>query len=311
MTIPLQALLNAPATIDEELFGGPGRGPAKAERYGLSMWFKVVVDQIGGKKSNLGRWSSCSGLGVTFKTDELRQGGDYNGPLHLPGEINYGQIVLERAMDRADSAVLRSWLSRVATDWINADDAAPGSGTPGRTGYQGATMAISLYSNLEQKPGDEVAKWELRNVIPVAWSGPTLSAKGSEVALEKLTLVHRGFLDTSPQIGGARRTAQAEQGKLRISLGSDELPFQYNPVKVRLDQSVSLKSSDNTANTYLTAWGTGNPQPFVTALLPQPVNGIYDNLALAATPRGAVSFYNNAGAVNIIVDVQGYYTSSP
>jgi phage tail-like protein len=241
MTLPLQSLMNAPSAVGGAL-GMPGRtgnGPGSAPRYGLAMWFKVVVDQAGGTTQSLGRWSGCSGLGVTFKPDDLREGGDYNGPLHLPGEIDYAQIVLERAMTRPDSDAVRAWLSHVAANWINADNAAPGSGS---AGYEGAKVTITLYTNLRHAAGEWIAKWELRDVIPVAWSGPALSAKSNEIAVEKLTLAHRGFLDASAPSAKPGGAAQPDQGKLRISLDSDSLPLQYNPLKVGLERSVQIKS---------------------------------------------------------------------
>lgn len=254
MTIPqasLQLIQNAPAAVGgltSRAVGGRRSGRTnQPTSYGLTMWFKVVVDHSGGSARSLGLWSGCSGLGVNFNPEQLKAGGSYDGALWLPGEISYGHIVLERAMDPNGSEVLRSWLTEVATKWINADEA----GAARRGGYVGTPLTIFLYSNLAADK--EIAKWELKNAIPVAWSGPALSAKGSEVAIEKLTLAHGGFLTPSaPPAATARRrsaAAQPDQGKLKIQYNGETLAFQYNPVKVTLDKSVSVKRANVLATT--------------------------------------------------------------
>lgn len=186
-----------------------------APEYGMAMWFKVVV--AGVKGSDLGFWSSCSGLGVTFGTEQVREGGN-NDPLFLPGELGYGNITLERAVQRTDSARVQAWLQQVATDWING----PEGGAPQQQGFP---VTITVYDNAGQDASQPVATWQLRNAVPVSWSGPTLSAKGGDVAVEKLVLAHRGFLQA---------TEPSEPGKLQLTCGSDKLSFQYNPAKVTL-----------------------------------------------------------------------------
>ena len=249
MTIPgsLQLVQNAPAVVGGAL--SRPKPPSRAgstTRYGLTMWFKVVVDGDGSGQS-LGLWSSCSGLGVNFNPEQLKEGGNYDGALWLPGEISYGQIVLERAMDRVGSAQVRSWLARVAAGWINADEAGAGPPGPVIGAHRAATqLVITLYSNLKQTTCEQIASWTLRNAIPVAWAGPTLSAKGSEVAVEKLTIAHRGFLNPTAQPAPA---AQPDQGKLTISHGDDKLKFQYNPVKVGLEKTVTVQNANVLATT--------------------------------------------------------------
>jgi phage tail-like protein len=40
-----------------------------------------------------------------------------------------------------------------------------------------------------------VAEWTLRDVMPAKWSISTFDAGASQVSMETLELVHRGFLD--------------------------------------------------------------------------------------------------------------------
>ena len=39
-----------------------------------------------------------------------------------------------------------------------------------------------------------VAEWSLAGVIPVRWTGPSLSAESPKVAIETIELAHHGFL---------------------------------------------------------------------------------------------------------------------
>ncbi len=167
--------------------GAVGRGASMAagmaggalgsyKAFGLSMRFSVKAAQV-----NLGEWSSCKGLKVEFKTEEIREGGNSTVAAILPVEVSYGQITLERAMEAKDSIKVQNWLKDVVRNWM---DGARGAA------YQGTTVTIVL---MDYK-GRPVADWSLRHAIPVSWTGPSLSAKDNNVALETLQLAHFGFL---------------------------------------------------------------------------------------------------------------------
>jgi phage tail-like protein len=163
-----------------------GAGPGGYENYGLAMRFAVKIKG----KVDLGRWSSCGGLSVTFKPDTApKEGGAYDSPLYFPGEVEYGDVTLERAMEATDSNKVREWLGTVVTRWINWDGSGPV--------YQGEPVVITLYDS--RGGTTAVAEWELSNAIPKSWSGPTLSGKSNEVAIERLVLMHQGFLKSGGQ----------------------------------------------------------------------------------------------------------------
>jgi phage tail-like protein len=156
-----------------------GTSPGDYVRYGLAMRFAV---QIKGQV-DLGRWSSCNGLTVSFQPDVAKAGGEYDSPLYFPGDVSYGDVTLERAMEHTDSDKVLRWLRTVVDKWINWDGSDPV--------YQGESVVITLYDSQGAKP---VTKWELLNAIPKSWSGPNLSGRTSEVAIERLVLMHKGFL---------------------------------------------------------------------------------------------------------------------
>jgi len=58
-----------------------------------------------------------------------------------------------------------------------------------------STATIELFDVYQVNP---VATWVLEGVYPLSWSGPQMSAKSNEVAMETLVLEHNGFLASLP-----------------------------------------------------------------------------------------------------------------
>lgn len=140
---------------------------AKDELLGLSARFEVLVDGI-----DLGAWESCAGLKVDFGLKKWEGGGNNDYSYWLPGQLSYEKITLARAMSASDSGRLMRWLSSC----VDKDS--------------GGTAKITLR---DAKHG-EVCSWTLKNVLPSGWEGPSLDAKADKFAIEKLVLVHEGFL---------------------------------------------------------------------------------------------------------------------
>ncbi|PRY39068.1 phage tail protein [Umezawaea tangerina] len=225
----------------------PGR-PGTHPRYGTTTWFRVVVVRPTGSE-DLGRWSGCSGLGVELTVDEVWSGGEDDAPYFVPKAINHGRIVLERAMDHADSERVQVWLRRVAREWHDSAEGGAGlvesgatakGGEPAKALYTGTTVIISMFTSPGGDDGERLlGSWELANAFPVAWSAPMLTDKAGRVAIEKLTLVHRGFLGKGSL--GDHESARSDQtkGRFTISHGpNDRLEFQYNPREVTLEKKL-------------------------------------------------------------------------
>jgi phage tail-like protein len=141
---------------------------------GLSMRFTVQVNGI-----DLGRWMSCKGLQADFKPQRFREQGNPSFEKILFGEVSYPPVKLERAMSKADSAVLQSWLRAELRSWLVSEPT-----------YPGGSASITLLDTA----GEQVYTWNLRGVYPSAWIGPSLVASQSGVAIETLELAHEGFL---------------------------------------------------------------------------------------------------------------------
>ena len=152
----------------------PGSYPA----LGMTMRFKVVVSALK-NDGDLGNWSSCKGLHVSFASTPVKEGGQYTSQSYLPERVEYGKITLERAMSRADSGRVLRWLRLVQSKWM----------TPGQT-----YVANDLSITLQDAGGDDVVTWILSRVCPVSWScAPFATGKGG-IAVETLELQHEGFL---------------------------------------------------------------------------------------------------------------------
>jgi phage tail-like protein len=154
--------------------GTPDAYPA----FGMTMRFKVTVPALG---SELGHWSSCKGLKVTFNTTPVKEGGDYATSTFLPERVEYTKVTLERAMTKGDSAKVVDWLRKVQSNWI----------TPTRTPLELDNVWITLFD----AGGEEaVMSWTLSKACPVSWTcSPFASDKGA-LAVETLELQHQGFL---------------------------------------------------------------------------------------------------------------------
>jgi phage tail-like protein len=144
--------------------------------HGMAMRFSVVVQGI-----SLGDWASCKGLQVNCNPVRFREPGNNDFEQIIFGDISYPTVKLERAMDSRSSTALAAWLRTEMRAW----------------GVQPATVLLQqkwATITLLDAAWRQVSSWTLRGVVPVAWIGPTLSAKDNGVAIETLELAHQGFL---------------------------------------------------------------------------------------------------------------------
>ena len=167
--------------------GAAGGAADFTSRYfGLAMRFAVTFLSGDGAQP-LGEWATCKGLKVDFKTETVKNGGEYGYEYKLPVQVSYGPVVLERAMEQGSSQLLQAWLGKLAESWMNSADLASLRRPPAGT----------VHIALQDVHQNTVAAWNLRNAFPASWSGPTLDAKGSGLAIETLALEHQGFLPLS------------------------------------------------------------------------------------------------------------------
>ncbi len=169
---------------------------------GMAHRFACVIDGY-----DLGSWTKCTGLSVSFKYDKVQELGEHTTNAYIPGRVEYPAITLQRAMVKSDWEKTKEWLQIVASaPWLLTDNPASDmagsvSASVGQGGLQvGGSVGGSLLGPSSGKISlfdshlAEVASWELQHVLPQAWKGPQFDANGKLVALETLELVHEGFL---------------------------------------------------------------------------------------------------------------------
>lgn len=134
---------------------------------GVTYLFQVEVDGW-----DIGLWTECSGLAAQYAIEEYEEGGQNLFVHKFPGRLSYENVRLKRPLD-GDSGKVAAWVSSVNL-----------------SSFARATASITvLDGNL-----DRVAAWQLIDVVPVKWSGPSFTSSGNSVAEEELELAHHGFM---------------------------------------------------------------------------------------------------------------------
>jgi len=136
----------------------------------VSVCFVVKLDSI-----ELGAFTSCEGLGAEVVLEQREEGGNNSFVWQLPSRIKYPNIKLTRPLTK-DTEQVAKWFARTI-----AGGAARGA--PQKTGSICAMRA----------DGSVVAEWNLLAVVPVRWTGPSLSTESPKVSTETLEIAHHGF----------------------------------------------------------------------------------------------------------------------
>ena len=115
-------------------------------------------------------FQECNGLEATTEVIETREGGDNTTVRKLPGKTTYSDITLKWGL--TDSAELWTWRNQVIQGDVKRKN--------------GSIVMYDLQNNRE------VVRYNFVNAWPTKWDGPSLNARGSEVAVETLVLAHEG-----------------------------------------------------------------------------------------------------------------------
>lgn len=130
--------------------------------------YKVTITPRPGEEIRAG-FSDVTGLSTEVQYAEYREGTDSgNHSRRIPTTYKVGDITLKRGL--IGSLDLFAWIDRVR------------KGDPSAR----ATVLIQLF---DEGGRTVIAAWKLLNARPSKWTGPTLGAKSTEVAMEELTLV--------------------------------------------------------------------------------------------------------------------------
>ncbi|MCB7134950.1 phage tail protein [Cellulosimicrobium marinum] len=135
--------------------------------------YRILLDDW-----NLGLFSACSGLGAEVTVETREEGGNNGAVWQLPTRLRFPNVTLTRPLNK-DSAKIGEWFTTMVT-----------------SGYRFGTATIDAMT----ASGTEVARFGLMGVVPVRWSGPTLSTTDSNVVVESVEIAHHGFVP--PKAGG-------------------------------------------------------------------------------------------------------------
>jgi len=139
--------------------------PARKDPY-KNFNFLVEIDGI-----TQAGFSECSGLRLEVDVVEYREGGESSSAVRkLPGRAKVGDITLKRGITASNQ--LQAWIESTAK------------------GVTTRKNGVIVLLDDERKP---VVRWKFFSAFPRKWEGPVLDAKGSDVAIETLTLCCEGL----------------------------------------------------------------------------------------------------------------------
>ena len=138
--------------------------PGRNDPYG-AFNFLVEIDGM-----TVAGFTKCCGLSSETDVIDYREGNEAAVVRKMPGLTKYTTIVLQRGITQ--SRELWKWRKTV---------------TDGKTSRRSGSIILL---DDERK---QMARWNFINGWPSKWEGPHLNAKGSEVAIETLEIVHEGL----------------------------------------------------------------------------------------------------------------------
>lgn len=129
------------------------------------------VVEIDGQR--MAAFSECTLPTLEFETEERKEGG-LNDYVHvLPSRRKSGRVTLKRGLTA--STELLDWYNSLLSGQVN--DAT-------------RTLAIIMFDSM----GNELARWDFMEAIPVKWTGPQLKSDQGAVAIETLELVVHDYI---------------------------------------------------------------------------------------------------------------------
>ena len=133
-----------------------------------------------------GGFAECTGLEATMEPKTIRAGGLNYGAAQRAGHVSFATVVLKRGM--TGTRHLWEWFARVAG---------------GASAYR-----LDVRIQMLDGAGTPVLTWLLERALPVKFKAADLNARGTEIGIEELHLVHEGLrLETGGEGGGTAPAA--------------------------------------------------------------------------------------------------------
>jgi phage tail-like protein len=118
----------------------------------------------------LGGFSECSGLDMALEVEEYKEGGRNGTVLKFPTRVSWSPIVLKHGM--GSGTELWDWHYSFATGKGKRKDG-----------------IITLLNDLHMP----THIWQFKRGLPTKYTGPSMNAAQSNVAIESLEIVHEGL----------------------------------------------------------------------------------------------------------------------
>ncbi len=132
----------------------------------VSFNFLVEIDGI-----TRAAFQQCSGFDSTIDVIEHREGGENTTVRKFAGLTKYTNITLKWGM--TDDLELYAWHQEA---------------------IEGNVIRKSGSIVLHDRKGEEVARWNFVRGFPVKYTGPSLEAEKSDIAIETLEIAHEGLV---------------------------------------------------------------------------------------------------------------------
>lgn len=130
--------------------------------------FALELDSV-----EVAHFTECSGLKTSTEVFEIQEGGMNDRVHKIPGQSKWENITLRYGVT-SDTSLL-GWRNEILQDQFQEGKRRNGS--------------IVLKNNQMQV----VRRYNFKAAWPVSWEGPSLSAGGSELAVEMLEIAHHGI----------------------------------------------------------------------------------------------------------------------
>lgn len=136
----------------------------------------------------VGGFSECSGIEMTMKTEDYKEGGNNGTVLRFPNRIEWGAITLKKGV--GSGSTLWDWHYGFAL----------GRGKR-RDGLIVLLNDLHLPNNV----------WFFRRALPTKYTGPQLNATQNNVAIEAIEIAHEGIFQV-PFVGAISGLGSAIAG---------------------------------------------------------------------------------------------------
>lgn len=127
--------------------------------------FRLEIDGI-----QQAGFSEVAGFDASIEPIEYREGTDPRHVRKLSGLVKYGNITLK--WGTTDSKEIYEWH---------------------RAGIDGDILRKNIAIIAVDEAGNDKARWEISDAWPTKYTSPSFNAKGNEVAIETLEIVHEGM----------------------------------------------------------------------------------------------------------------------